>query len=111
MTTERHSDGTNTHLTITDAGQVVAQADLTRKDADTVEASLWAQAGPVPAGTRATLVDAVLDAVREQPATHLRAAVPSGDAESLIRLRERCDTMETRPAGATVLVEAAPPRE
>ena len=110
MTTERYSDGTTTHLQITDAGQVVAEADVTRKDAGTVEASLWAQSGPVPAGTRATLVDAVLDEVRE-PATQLRAAVPTGDAESLIRLRERCETVEMRAAGATVMVDAEAPHD
>lgn len=111
MATERHSDGQTTHVRITEAGQVVAEADVTQTSADTVEASLWARSGALPVGTRSNLVDALLDEVRVQQATRLAAVVPSGDAESLVRLQERCHAVETRAAGATVIVEAEPPRE
>jgi hypothetical protein len=111
MRTERQSDDTTTHVQIVEAGRVVAEADLTQSDDDTVEASLWAESGGVPAGARASLVDAVLDEVRDLPCTHLVAAVPTGDAESLVRLQERCDVVETRSVGATVLVEAETPHK
>ena len=111
MTTERRSDGAVTHVQITEEGRVVAQADLSPRDPDTVQASLWAESGALPAGTRATLVDALLEEVREQPASHLVAAVPTGDAESLMRLQERCGGVQTRSAGATVFVEAEPPKD
>lgn len=111
MITERHSDDTTTHVQIVEAGRVVAEADLTHSDADTVEASLWAQSGAVPAGARADLVDAVLDEARHQPCTRLVAAVPTGDVESLVRLQERCEVVGTRSVGATVMVEVATPRD
>jgi hypothetical protein len=111
MITERQSDDTTTHVQIVEAGRVVAEADLTQHGDDTVDASLWAQSGGVPAGARASLVDAVLEEMRDLPGTHLVAAVPTGDAESLMRLQERCDVVETRAVGATVMVEAETPRE
>ena len=76
-----------------------------------VRASLHAQAGHLPAGTRTRLVDAVLDLPQTRESNRLEATVPLGDAESLDRLRERCDEVLTRPAGASCLVDAALPTD
>ena len=60
-------------------------------------------------GSRASLVDAVLDLPEVQKRPHLKAAVPLGDSESLERLRERTEDLTARAAGSTALVEAKIP--
>jgi hypothetical protein len=68
--------------------------------------SLHVESGHVPPGTRARLVDAVLDAPEVSAGGHLSVALPIGDTEILDSLRERCDTDDVRAAGATCLMEA-----
>ena len=46
-----------------------------------------------------------------QDSNRLEATLPLGDAESLDRLRERCDDVQVRPAGASCLVDAALPAD
>jgi hypothetical protein len=55
---------------------------------------------------RADLVDAVMDLPEVWASERLEAAVPSGDGESLERLRERTQDTVTRPARSTTLVDA-----
>jgi hypothetical protein len=71
-----------------------------------VRASLHAASGPVPPGSRASLVDVVMDLPEVQASARLEATVPLGDGESLERLRERAGDPVTRPAGCTALVDA-----
>ena len=73
--------------------------------AGTVRTSLLPSSGPTPPGSRASLVDAVMDLPEVQARSRLEATVPFGDAESLERLRERADETVTRPAGSTALVD------
>lgn len=70
-----------------------------------------AESGHIPTGSRARLVDAVLDLPEVQDNGRLTATVPFGDAESVHRLQERAGGMTMTSAGATVLVEVqlAPP--
>jgi hypothetical protein len=63
-------------------------------------------AAPAPPGSRADLVDAVMDLPEVQASSRLEATVPLGDAGSLQRLRERTEDTVTRPAGSTALVDA-----
>ena len=78
----------------------------------TVRTSMLPSSGPTPPGSRASLVDAVLDLPEVQASSRLEATVPLGDAESLERLRERTEDTVTRPAGSTALVDARiPPQE
>jgi hypothetical protein len=88
--------------------QTVAAAEVTPLDDPerTVRASLHPASGPTPPGSRASLVDAVMDQPEVQNSSRLEATVPLGDAESLERLRERTDETVTRPAGSTALVDA-----
>lgn len=96
------------HVELAEDGQVLAAADVESLDVPgVVRASLHAESGHLPAGTRARLVDAVLDLPETIRGTRLEATVPLGDAESLDRLRTRCDDVETRPAGASCLVDAS----
>jgi hypothetical protein len=67
---------------------------------------LHAQSGHLPPGSRATLVDAVLDLPDVQANAHLQATLPLGDAESLGRLRQRTDDMTAHAAGSTILVDS-----
>jgi hypothetical protein len=73
-------------------------------------ASLHASSGHVPPGSRAALVDGVLDLPEVQDGSRLEATVPLGDGESLDRFRERCANVSTRAAGCTALVDATPLR-
>jgi hypothetical protein len=102
---------TSRHIEIKDGDQTVAAAEVTTSPeaGGTAQASLHAASGHIAPGSRASLVDAVMDLPEVQQSAHLKAAVPLGDTESLWRLRERTDDTATRPAGSTALVDAAIP--
>ena len=68
------------HITIEDDGRVLAEADV-RAEPDVVRAALRVEARHLPPGTRARLVDAVLDIPDAQPGTRLVVTLPTGDAE------------------------------
>ena len=89
------------HIEVGDGGQPVAAAEVTTAaGADgTVRASLHASAGHLTPGSRASLVDAVMDLPEVQASTRLEATIPLGDGELLGRLRERTWDTVTRPAG------------
>jgi hypothetical protein len=99
---------TSRHVEIKDDEQTVAAAQVAapQQAGGTARASLHAAPGHVPPGTRARLVDAVLDLPEVRASGRLRATVPLGDTESLWRLRERTKDADTRPAGSTALVDA-----
>jgi hypothetical protein len=100
------------YITITDDGQVLAEATIrsaTHRPA--IHADLHVEAGHLPVGTRTRLVDAVLDLTAAEPGTHLQVTLPAGDGEILDRLRERCDDVQTRPAGASCLATGTFRRE
>jgi uncharacterized phage protein gp47/JayE len=92
---------------VKDDDQTVAAAEVTPLDdpEGTVRTSLLPPSGNTPPGTRASLVDAVMDLPEVQNRSRLEATIPLGDAESLMRLRERTDGTVTRPAGSTALVD------
>jgi hypothetical protein len=100
--------GTSRHIEIKDGDQTVAAAEVTTsQDAGrTAQASLHAASGHIAPGSRASLVDAVMDLPEVQHSARLKASVPLGDTESLWRLRERTDDTVTRAAGSTALVDA-----
>jgi hypothetical protein len=96
------------HLEIKDdSDRTVAKADVTTAlgPEGTVRTSMQSDAY-APPGSRASLVDAVMDLPEVQASDRMEAAVPYGDAESLERLRERTEDAETRAAGATTLLDA-----
>jgi hypothetical protein len=96
------------HVEVKDGDQTVAAAEVTALDdaGGTVRASLHPAPGHAPPGSRASLVDAVMDLPEVQASSRLEATVPLGDAGSLQRLRERTQDTVTRPAGSTALVDA-----
>jgi hypothetical protein len=97
---------------VAEDGEVVAVAEVDpTDDQGVIRASLHAEAGHLPTGTRSRLVDEVLDLPQTTDSNRLEATIPLGDAESLDRLRERCDEVRTRPAGASCLVDAALPTD
>lgn len=91
--------------------QTVAAAEVTASahGGRTARASLHPTSGHITPGSRASLVDAVLNLPEVQASERLEATVPLGDGESLQRLRERTDITETRAAGSTALVNAKIP--
>jgi len=96
------------HVEIKDGDETVAAAEVTtsQEPGGTALASLHAAPGHIAPGSRASLVDAVMDLPEVRASEHLQATVPLGDAESLERLRERTDDAATRPAGSTALLDA-----
>lgn len=91
------------YITLTDDNQMLAEATVSSTThRPSVHADLHVEAGHLPAGTRTRLVDAVLD-LTAQPGTHLQVTLPAGDGEILDRLRERCDDLQVRSAGASCL--------
>ena len=99
------------YVEISNGGRAVAAAEVTtsRGPDRTARASLRAESGHITPGSRARLVDAVLDLPEVQDCARLEAAFPLGDSESLHRLKQRCEDVRTHPAGASALVEATLP--
>ncbi len=98
------------HITIEDDGRLLAEADVSSQ-AGVVRAALRVEAGHLPTGTRARLVDAVLDTSDAPAGTPLEVSLPAGDAEILLRMRERCTDVETRAAGASCLLHTTTPQQ
>jgi hypothetical protein len=96
------------HVEVKDGDQSVAAAEVSVSEGaeGTARASLHAPSGHTPPGSRANLVDAVMDSPEVKASVRLEATVPLGDGESLDRLRERTDDAVTRPAGSTALLDA-----
>jgi hypothetical protein len=96
------------HVEVKDGGQTVAVAEVRpcERAGGTVRTSLHPSSGHVPPGSRARLVDSVLDLPEVRAGARLEATVPLGDTEALQRLRERSRDTVTRPAGSTALVDA-----
>jgi hypothetical protein len=96
---------------VKDDDKIIAAAEVTPLDDSegTIRTSLHPSSGPTPPGSRANLVDAVMDLPEVQSSPRLEATVPLGDTESLQRLRERTEETVTRPAGSTALVDAKIP--
>ena len=89
------------HVEVKDGDHTVAAAEVTAADSagGTVRASLLPSSGPTPPGTRASLVDAVLDLPEVQASSRRRQPSRSATPGSLQRLRERTEeaTAPARP--------------
>ena len=97
-------------IQIDEAGHTVATAEIHDSlDSRVLHSDLHVESGHLPSGTRTRLVDAVLDSAEGEEADRLVATMPLSDTEMLARVRERCDDVETRAAGATKIVEARLP--
>lgn len=94
-------------IQIDEDGHTVATAEIhDSADSRVLHSDLHVESGQLPSGTRTRLVDAVLDSAEGDSADRLVATMPLSDTEMLDRVRERCDDVETRAAGATKIVEA-----
>ena len=88
-------------------GRTLASAEVHPTDEPgLVHSDLHVESGHLPAGTRTRLIDAVLEHPEVEEADRLLATMPLGDTEMLDRVRERCDDVDARAAGATKLVQA-----
>ena len=96
---------------VKDGDRTVAVAEVTTVEhaGGTVRTSLLPSSGHIPPGSRASLVDAVMDLPEVQASHRLEATVPLGDSEFLERLREWTTGVVTRPAGSTLLLDATIP--
>ena len=100
--------GMHHHVEIKEGDDTVAAADVTipAEPEGTAQASLHSSPGHVTPGSRASLVDAVMDLPEVKESSRLEAALPLGDSETLGRLRERSENATTRPAGSSALLDA-----
>jgi hypothetical protein len=96
------------HVEVRIGDQTVAAAEVTTAEGaeGTARTSLHATSGHIAPGSRASLVDAVMDLPEVQASIRLEATVPLGDGEALERLRQRTEGAVTRPAGSTALLDA-----
>ena len=91
---------------IEDDGRMLAFAEVHATDhPGVVHTDLHVESGSLPPATRTRIVDAVLEHPDVHAADRLLATMPMGDTEMLDRVRERSHVVETRPTGATVIVE------
>jgi hypothetical protein len=99
------------HVEVRDGDRTIAAAEVTTAEGaeGTARTSLHAPSGHSAPGSRASLVDAVMDLPEVRASTRLEATVPLGDGEALDRLRERTEDAVTRPAGSTALLDARIP--
>ncbi len=99
------------HVEVKDGDTTIAAAEVTTAAGaeGTARTTLHAPSGHTVPGSRASLVDAVMDLPEVQGSTRLEATVPLGDGEALDRLRERTEDAVTRPAGSTALLDATIP--
>jgi hypothetical protein len=96
------------HIEIKDGDRTVAAAVVSASSeaGGASRASLHAWSGHVSPGSRARLVDTILDLPEVQESGRLEVSVPIGDSESLERFRQRCANVSLRAAGATALLDA-----
>jgi hypothetical protein len=99
------------HVEVREGDRTIAAAEVTTAEGAAGTARTWlhASSGHVAPGSRASLVDAVMDLPEVQASIRLEATVPLGDGEALERLRERTEDAVTRPAGSTALLDATIP--
>lgn len=97
------------HITIEDHGHLLAEAVI-ESHPDLVDAHLRVEAGNVPPGALSQLVDAVLDLPDVPPGTPLEMTFPTGDAEMLEKIRNRCTDIDTRVARASCRLHTTFPR-
>ncbi len=99
------------HVEISNGGRAVAAAEVTTSPGPdrTARASLRAESGHITPGSRASLVDAVLDLPEVQDCARLEAACPLGDSESLHRLEQRCADVSTHPGRGECARGSDPP--
>jgi hypothetical protein len=108
------TDAHRRRVEVKNGDETVAAAEVTKPDetGETVRTSLLPASGHVPPGSRASLVDSVMDLPEVRQSARLEATVPLGDTESLDRLNQVTDDTVTRPAGSTALVDGSiPPAE
>lgn len=105
------TDAKPRRVEVKDGDRTVAAAEVrTSSEADgTVRTSLLPSSGHVPPGSRASLVDSVMDLPEVRQSARLLATIPLGDTESLDRLHQVTHDTVTRPAGSTALVDGAIP--
>ncbi len=93
---------------INDGETVVASAEVVTSGG-VARARLHAESGHLPAGTRAHLVEALLELEAVRSCSHLEVTIPVGDAESLLRLEALAESTEMHAAGSSTLVDATFP--
>jgi hypothetical protein len=94
------------HISIEEDGRVLSTATVSAPDDNNeAHAQVHMAPGHLPAGTRQQMADAICDAVTEDDAERLSAAVPRGDCELVEGISGHLADSELRAAGATSIIQ------
>jgi hypothetical protein len=92
-------------IRIEEDGRLLSQATVSAPDENNeARAQVHVAAGQLPSGTRQKMADALHEAVTEDEAEALTAAVPRGDAELVEGIKEHLSGAELRAAGASSII-------
>jgi hypothetical protein len=93
-------------ISIEEDGRVLSSATVSvTDDGNEARAQVHVAPGQLPVGTRQQMADAIHEAVTEDDAERLSAAVPRGDSELVEGISEYLGDPELRSAGATSIVQ------
>lgn len=81
---------------------------LRHSDPESVQVTIDMPRGGVASETRRRVVDEIVCSREVRGAHVLKMTIPLGDTDVLDELRKELDVLETRPAGASCLVDARP---
>jgi hypothetical protein len=92
-----------------DAGRLMAVAAV-QLDATTAVVSVHVEPGHRPTGICCALIDEAIGSPEVAGAQQVVTVLPRGEPEAVLEAQQCLSGATTRSAGATVIVEGAPPR-
>ena len=93
-------------IRIEEDGRLLSQATVSAPDENNqARAQVHVAPGQLPSGTRQRMADALHEAVTEDDAERLSAAVPRGDAELVEGIKDHLSDAELRACGTTSIIE------
>lgn len=103
--TKRSNVPDERQISIEDHGQAVSRVTVSVPDENSeARVHVHMSSGHLPAGTRQKVADAIHEAVTEDEAERLTAAVPRGDAELVDGISDQLSDAGLRATGATSLI-------
>lgn len=94
------------HITVEEDGHVLSEATVSVADeTNEARAHVHVASGHLPAGTHQKMADALHQAVTEDNAERLTAAVPRGEAVLVEGICDYLSDVEMRSAGATSIIQ------
>ena len=80
------------------------RADV-RRDGPEVIVRFTTPGGHASSAAQAELVDSLFALPQVNESSHIRATLPLGESEIILRLAQRCSSLQTRAAGTTCILD------